>query len=144
MIPVKFYDQTRFGGYDAPIGERGNCDKSCLATLIGCDPSEIPDYQDLTGDEWWQERDSFLHSRGFHIITFGGLIGSVGGLCIAAGKSPRGKYNHAVVARVTGERVEFIHDPHPSRAFLDGAPTTFDFVFRVIEYRDAQAVELAA
>ena len=144
MITIKFYDQTKFGGCDAPIGERGNCDKSCLATLIGCDPSEIPDYQDLVGDAWWKERDRFLHSMGFHIITFGDLIGSVGGLCIAAGKSPRGKYNHAVLARVTSEHVEFIHDPHPSRAFLDGAPTTFDFVFRVIEYRDVQARELAA
>lgn len=144
MIPIRFHDQSRMGGPDSPVTERGNCDKTCLATLIGCDPSEIPDYQELNGDAWWKERDSFLHSRGFHIITFGGLIGSVGGLCIAAGKSPRGEYNHAVLARVTGEHVEFIHDPHPSRAFLDGAPTTFDFVFRVIEYRDAQAVELAA
>lgn len=147
-IAVVYHDQTRMGGIDSQPSERGNCDKTCLATLIGCDPSEIPDYQELNGDAWWQERDRFLHTKGFHVVTFGGLVGVPGGMCIAAGKSPRGKYNHAVVARVTGEKVELLHDPHPSRAFLDGEPNQFDFVMRLIGYAEipdgVARMELAA
>lgn len=140
MIEIRFHDQTRTGGPDSPASERGNCDKTCLATLIGCDPAEIPDYQTLDGPAWWQERDRFLHARGFHVFAYDGLIGVPGGLCIAVGKSPRGDWHHSVIACVTGETVEFLHDPHPSRAFLDGPPAQFEFAMRSIRYEPGSPV----
>lgn len=53
------------------------------------------------------------------------------GLCIGSGKSPRGDWQHAVVMRAFadwkpgGPWAEIVHDPHPSRAGLDGPTLTY-------------------
>ncbi len=138
-IPLKFFDQSRFGGPAASPEERGDCDKTCLATLIGVRPESIPDYQELNGsDQWWKKRAEFLDSAGFAIFSFSepDFVGE--GVCIAVGKSPRGEWNHAVVARIEkadgGYKVRFLHDPHPTRKFIEGAPTEYDFVFKKLRY----------
>lgn len=136
IIKLHFHHQTRFGGTEAPPEERGNCDKTCLATLIGYDPHDIPNYQTANGDEWWKWRNRFLNSIGFHIICFGDLlVAPPFGFCIAVGKSPRGDWNHAVLAKVEFGSYKLLHDPHPSGDFLDGSPVQFEFVFRKIDYR---------
>lgn len=137
-IKIAYHEQTRLGRPDAPPSERGNCDKTCLATLIGIEPMWIPNYQEAEGDEWWRWRARFLNAHGFHVVTFGGLDGVPDGLCIAAGKSPRGNYQHAVLAVVGAGKYTLIHDPHPSHQFLDGEPVQFDFVFQLINYMGAR------
>lgn len=52
------------------------------------------------------------------------------GLCVGSGKSPRGDWQHAVVCRALDNFevepcVEIVHDPHPSRAGIDGTIQTY-------------------
>lgn len=132
MVQPVFHKQTRFGGIGAPVKELGDCDKTCLATLIGVHPSEIPDYQEF-GDKWWRARDQYLFPRGWVACTYAGLGGVPDGLCIAVGKSPRGEWNHSVLAWIENESFCFVHDPHPSDLFC-GAPIEFTVVYQRLTY----------
>lgn len=144
IINLRFFDQTRFGGPEAAQNERGNCDKTCLATLVGYTPDQIPDYQELEGDAWWQARQTFLRERGFVIVTFGpDVYNEISGPCIAIGKSPRGEWNHSVLANLSRNAnghmvVDYLHDPHMSRLFISGDPIQFDFVFRLVPYKKGE------
>lgn len=113
-------DQTRFGK------PHGNCFQACLATVLGVDLEDVPNwnsYKDDSDDaitDWFQPYQAWAHSLGFHLLM---IRFEEGGLpkipMIATGNSPRG-LNHSVV--VIGDFL--YHDPHPSRHGLleDGKP----------------------
>ena len=111
MKPV---DQTTFG---AP---GGNCFSACVASLLEIPISEVPyfmgDEKDWGVKDWFQDFLAWLRPRGWWAIPIPLRNGwKPEGLCILSGKSPRGDFDHSVVAR----GLEMIHDPHPSRAGLD-------------------------
>lgn len=121
MTPV---DQTRFGE-----GE-GNCFAACLATILDLPLEAVPE---MSCPEQFEIMLAWLWQRGQTAVEVNfrprarfpevfkgfGLKGT--GLAIASGKSPRGDYDHAVVIAVDHniQQVQFIHDPHPSRDFLE-------------------------
>jgi hypothetical protein len=101
MKPV---DQTIFG---AP---EGNCLPACIASLLELSIDDVPHFG---ADNWLDTLTRWLAPRGFYpICATLPTDWRPAGLYILAGKSPRGDFLHAVVAR--GD--EIVHDPHPSRA----------------------------
>ena len=137
MQPVK---QTQFA---APIkdGDRwilppdiGNCFASCVASILEMPLADVPNFCAIEGD-WWKPFQYWLFMRGLYAVEvvcnyeqhyLWPLPPDV--LCIVTGKSPRGDFSHAVVARtVAGETgdgeynhgFEYVHDPHPSNAYVE-------------------------
>ncbi len=104
MKPV---DQTIFG---AP---QGNCLPACIASILEYPLEEVPHFGDTT---WVATLAVWLAPRGLYpiIATLPNDDWRPAGFHILAGKSPRGDFLHAVVAR----GAEIVHDPHPSRAGL--------------------------
>jgi len=101
VIPV---DQTRFGS------PGGNCLAACVASLLELPLADVPQLGPTT---WLDDLGAWLLKRGLYPICFKiDAPWRPTGLYILAGKSPRGDFLHAVVAR--GDEV--VHDPHPSRA----------------------------
>lgn len=125
MIPV---DQDIFGG------GKGNCWAACLATLLDKPLSEVPNFCGEMGDAWWEETQSWLQGQGLYGIEVflagdGPWLMSLPPVpVILTGKSPRGEFGHACVGRISGNDIEFIHDPHPSREFLGGKPERLFFL----------------
>lgn len=101
MTPV---DQTIFG---AP---EGNCLPACIASILDLRIEDVPHFG---ADDWLDTLERWLAPRGLYPVcaTLGGPWRPAG-LYILAGKSPRGDFLHAVVARGS----DVVHDPHPSRA----------------------------
>jgi hypothetical protein len=105
-------DQTRFG---CPSG---NCFQACMASLLELPLEEVPDF--MAADPWWPAMEAWLAPRGLYPV---GLLcegqdsrdGWVPrGLHILGGRSPRGDFDHVVIAHGR----EIVWDPHPSRAGL--------------------------
>jgi hypothetical protein len=129
---VKPVDQRIFG---AP---RGDCWTACIASILEF-PWEALEaaraaHEKSAVDWWGRDRDgSFDWAPVFAALNDLGvqptwLVFEMGGgerwkpprapkgYAIASGKSPRGDFQHSVVA-LDGV---IVHDPHPSRAGLDG------------------------
>ena len=120
MKPV---DQTKFvpDPYD---DECGNCLQAAYASILELPLEDVPHFAAIPGDdgEWWFAICRFVREHGYATALCDEPIeGAVG---TASGKSPRGDFNHVVVVR--GD--EMIHDPHPSRAGLDGDPIQFSYL----------------
>lgn len=135
-IKLQFYKQTIFGSVE------GDCDRTCLATLIGMHPHDIPNFAALQ-DQWGEACAAWLAERGWHRAAYNAPQPDVNawwierGLHIAVGKSPRGDYNHAVLIEVTGVNpftFTFLHDPHPDDTFLDGPVKQIERVYLVPRY----------
>lgn len=98
----------------------GNCFSACVASLLELPLEDVPYFM---GDEppdqpsaWFEQLSDWLRPRGWWAIPI--PIGNgwkPEGLCILSGKSPRGDFDHCVVAH----GLEVVHDPHPSRAGLE-------------------------
>lgn len=112
MNPV---DQTLFGGPDATPSEAGNCMSACFATLLEMPLADVPHFASIEeAGEWWFAMIRWAAELGYGVVQcLAPVPGAVG---MMSGKSPRGDFQHLVVAR--GDEV--IHDPHPSRDGLDG------------------------
>lgn len=126
MKPV---DQTRFGIEEHLTEAPGNCWPACIASILECDLSNVPDEADfwepgMTHSQSWRLYEpavhKWLHERGLLLLEVKCSAVFFSGqrfdpLCIMSGPSPRNpEVNHAVV----GCGNEIIHDPHPSRAGL--------------------------
>jgi hypothetical protein len=125
--PVSHVTQTITVGDGS--GKRGNCLQAAVASLMGTDLENVPDFAnqgdvDETGyGVWW---DCLFYG---YFVKRGYLIRSVGlhgkpiphERCLLHGDSPRGNgIKHTVVA----EAGEIVWDPHPSRdglATINGA-----------------------
>lgn len=135
-IPLRFYRQTIFGSVE------GDCDRTCLATLIGMHPHDIPNFAALQ-DQWGEACAAWLAERGWHRAAYNVPRPDVSawwierGIHIAVGKSPRGDYNHAVLIYVTDVNpftFTFVHDPHPDDTFLDGPVMQIERVYLTPRY----------
>lgn len=115
MRPV---DQTMFG--HTPPHDAGNCLQACIASLLELPLDDVPHFV-ADGDGWWSALLDWLRCRGFWVAE---TVDPSPGLGFAGGKSPRGDWGHAVVT----DGPDIAHDPHPSRAGLDGAPTEYRYL----------------
>lgn len=136
---MKFIDQTKFG-------VKGNCNAACLATILGLQIEEIPNFcLDIPkGQNWQTAQNLWLAKYGVVILTIiltdEGKLPPINALadkipCIISGKGPRDGLHHAVVGQYrlyiqdqlkSKHELTYLHDPHPSRTFLK-QPTTVDF-----------------
>lgn len=105
----------------------GDCQRTCIAMLMGLDPSEVPHFGDANlfpPDASRSAEAGWLCSRGYGYVqvpVFGEwgldyiktLVGGVP--VIVSGRSPRGDWNHDVVL-FDGQ----IFDPHPDDLGLAG------------------------
>lgn len=124
MRPV---DQKQF--FDAEKRQSGDCWRACLASILELDLEDIPHFvqeQEFgSGKNFLLETEAWLVERGLWLLNKqlpegSSWRGPGTGYFILSGKSPRGDWEHAVVS-LGGE---IVHDPHPSRAGLDGSPTS--------------------
>lgn len=123
-----FRHLRQLNGHVPAIGVYGDCHRTCLAMILGCEPMAIPNWGDesLFGDDWRARKREWFAERGIGVICFALDLPTVAdtvaqiGVCSSgpvelSGRSPRGDWNHAVV--VADGR---IFDPHPSDAGLAG------------------------
>ncbi len=100
---MKFIDQTKFG-------EEGNCNAACLATILGLQRDEIPNFglETPKGQNWATAQNLWLAKYGIVILTIDltpkGKLPWLNALadkipCIISGKSPRKDFHHAVVGQ---------------------------------------------
>lgn len=118
MIPV---DQDVFGE------EKGNCWSACIASILELKLKEVPNFcggQDhnfkpCSPDDWAKETGIWLEKRGYVGAFFlAPDIYRPDSFHILSGKSPRGEWEHAVVALGNA----LVHDPHFSKNYLDCMP----------------------
>lgn len=115
---MKPIDQTRFSPTEKPLG---NCFSACVASILEVSLQEVlDDGQIADSDCGWLAWKLWLNKSGYGLIHLRNDPPSwffpIEGYAIMSGKSPRGDFLHSVVA-LDGEMV---HDPHPSRAGLEG------------------------
>ena len=102
-------DQTKFGD------KNGNCLAACLASILECQLSDVPDFGD--GKGWYLKLTRWLKSRNFILLYWGAPEPErPEAYHLTLTKPPRGKFLHWVV--VLGNNI--VHDPHPSRDGLAG------------------------
>ena len=115
----------------------GDCWAACLASLLELPLEIVPNFcaMDHAEGDWWDATQAWLVSRGMVGIEInvrdrptGYLMPMPPTYCIVSGKSPRGDYGHSVIGLVNGPNIEIAHDPHSSRAGLDGPPTNMFFL----------------
>ena len=109
--------QTKFGG------KEGNCWAACIASILELNIEEVPNFcagEDIDGkpcdpNQWFNMTINWLKRRGYTMIFFlKPNIFRPDAFHIISGRSPRGAYDHCVVAY----GMEMRHDPHPSGDFL--------------------------
>ncbi len=121
----------------------GDCQRAALASILGLPYEDVPHFcrygDGLESPDkhiWWWALVGFCATLEPPYDVMGLKPDQVPepsesyddlfGCYMAIGKSPRGDYNHVVVAR--GGQI--IWDPHPSRAGLDGEPVEIDYLVR--------------
>ncbi len=120
MVPVQ---QTRFG-------TNGNCFQACVASLLGQQLDDVPDFCNESAD-WWESLQMWLLRRGHSAIQIRlspqCMISSHGCPCIVFGISTRG-VAHCVVGETDGSGFKLLFDPHPDGSFLNGQPSHALFI----------------
>jgi diadenosine tetraphosphate (Ap4A) HIT family hydrolase len=103
-----------------PDKHLGDCWRASIASALELAVEEVPHFAELGRERWWPATNEFLEERGLTLIEWD--LEPEGwappGITLLSGESPRGDFDHTVVGRGS----EIIHDPHPSRAGLKGAP----------------------
>ena len=124
---LRLFDQSTFS--DEAAGTHGDCNRACVATICQVDPETLP--HPIASDGFWnggylRALREQLGVRIRHVdydaeaIAHPDVTDEDGfplpRIVMAAGPSPRGPWNHAVVwDRIAGRMV---HDPHPDRTGL--------------------------
>ena len=97
---------------------------------------DVPNFV-INIDSWWEDTQEWMVSRGYYLIDLGTesehivdrAINCTNGVyCILSGKSPRGNFNHSVIGRSDGNRIDCAFDPHPDGTFLDGTVKWITFI----------------
>lgn len=136
----QFVDQSLFGGMDVPPEQRGNCFPACVASLIGYTLGSVPHFYAIHPDNQAASNRAiraWLSAQGYGVICLDWVdavewgLNFEGSVVIVSGKSPRGPHEHAVLGRINGAGWELVHDPHPSRAGIEGDPSTIEYVFEL-------------
>lgn len=112
----------------------GNCLAAAVASIYELPIEAVPHFAQFDS-KWGAALALYVESRGFaltklHTAPIGGEI------TLAFGKSPRGAFSHAVV----WQNDAVLHDPHPSKAGLDGYPDEFWSITRPIESEEPPPV----
>ena len=100
------------------IGQKGDCWRACIASIIECDIELFPDPNVIT--DWpmlYNNTLEMLEKMGYHYdsIPVSGLKCDHGYI-IAIGKSPRSKRKRITHAVVWNNMI--VHDPHPDNTGL--------------------------
>ena len=107
--------QTTFGD------KCGNCFSTCIASLLDLPTAEVPNFC-LDENNWFEHLDKWLLQRGLRAVDVKGcqeVCIREGACFIASGKSPRGDFEHSIIASVDGaNNFIMVMDPHPSGAGL--------------------------
>lgn len=103
--------QTKRGGPDHPVEERGDCVPACIASVLGVPLAEIANCH---GEGWWERLNAECGKHGYCIAILDMKLWPPDGYWIASlpslnlGPSAEGKTSyHCVVAK----GFELIHDP---------------------------------
>jgi len=102
------------------FGKLGNCQSACLAMMLGCELSEVPNFSaiDVTDNQKYAAQSAWLRERGLWITTIVKWQSlpwpPPHGYYIAGGASPRG-FRHSVIYKDGA----LWHDPHPSGEGID-------------------------
>ena len=120
-------NQTRFGGIDKPISERGNCFQACLASILeipleqafDCVPFESdldPEATEFEQQHWYVAFNKWLEQFGLGSIYLEWQPDTptgteLTGYHLAAVKSSMRKNGRHCVVIHNGE---FVHDPNPN------------------------------
>lgn len=107
-------------------GQEGDCFRACVASILELPREDVPHFAQLTAGSssaaFWNMAYDWLEARGYEYVyrnRRGRAELGKDDYQIMVGPSPRGNGTyHAVV----GQGGTIIHDPHPSRAGLDGDP----------------------
>jgi hypothetical protein len=110
--------KTQTQVHDPANGKEGNCTQAVVASILGLDLDEVPDFNLLHKDDphagpYWQHLEEWFAERGWCFLIGPGDR-SYETYYLAAGPSPRG-VSHFVVMRDGA----VVHDPHPSRAGIE-------------------------
>lgn len=126
----------------------GDCFRACIATLLDLPTADVPHFCDLPDPDthWIRRTQDWLAERGmFYLnvqtIPWGFLQRNRRPTVIGGGKSPRGTWGHCVVGELTRDGFTILHDPHPSRAGLDGHPDDFGILMRLWEQPHNQGMD---
>jgi hypothetical protein len=115
---------------DPENGKFGNCFQACIASMLELPLEDVPHFAQLAcereiargvppaeawkgGTDWWYMLNEWLAPRGLYYIEFTEVeawhedILKQLGYHLLIGKSPRGDFDHVVVARAG----EIVHDP---------------------------------
>ena len=114
---IKVY-QTKFGGVDAPIGERGNCWQAAVASILELPLQDVPDIQVYDDKMWWFDKfREWLEQYGLGAIglSTGGNI-TIQGYHLIECKSTTLKNGELHV--VVGLNEKVVHDPNPNANIL--------------------------
>ena len=113
--------------------KKGDCFRACVASIFELPIEEVPNFVDVPTDSkhgWWPAVIQFFVERGYYPLPFEiGDFTSGGwalpeGYQIISGESPRGNWDHAVVAKDG----KIVHDPHPEGTGLDSKDECLVFV----------------
>lgn len=138
-LPLAGVTQTL--GHREIDGIPGDCLRAAVASIFGMDPADVPHF--ATYGEGMEPPDK--HGWWWALVGFCATLeppydvlvveeppapsespADLFGCYLLSGKSPRGDWNHVVVAR--GGQV--IWDPHPSRDGIDGEPVELNYLVR--------------
>ncbi len=126
-----------------PIDQQGksDCLQACFASIFELPLDKMPVFgaasigtereaidQDSECRKWLAERGLALdHVTNPDTLFADGATSAQNawGFCVGGGKSPRGDFDHAVVYEMQDHLPVMVHDPHASRAGLDGAPVYY-------------------
>jgi hypothetical protein len=117
---------------------KGDCLRACVASITHIPLLDIPNFAD--DNSYVFGAIAFLQQRGYRTLRIDLAAGPVRKeyiscpeYCVVMGASPRAtpekRKGHAVVGRANGWSFRIDHDPHPSRAGLDGDPEAALFIF---------------
>jgi histidinol-phosphate phosphatase family protein len=105
---MKPIDQTKFGMPE------GNCFSACIASILHVQLSDVPAF--CKYEDWWERFTVWLKERGLWAVPLKyNEEFPPAGFHILSGKSPRGDFQHSVVALGN----DIVHDPHPSRVGIE-------------------------
>lgn len=123
-----------------------SCFAACVASIIECEFEDVPNWFHAPKWDHWAQR-KWLLERGWGMAEHKMLPDSMwppsdGIICIVSGKSPRGDWDHACVAKTqydTAEPIKIIHDPwfngsNPAAVF-DGGITVITYLIPMKQFK---------
>lgn len=112
--------------YEQIPGVPGDCFRACVASIMNLPLEGVPHFM-LFGDKWFDTFVLWIGLQGYD-VRFATDADEVPAdrFYILSGKSPRGAFNHAVVAR----NGAVVHDPHPDRTGVESFVSAIWGVYR--------------